>query len=117
MPTYDYRCTACGARFEAWQKFSDEPIRVCPTCSGPAQRVIHAPAITFKGSGFYITDSKGSGASPAASADSGDSGAGNSESAAAKASEPAKTGSESAASAPTSAEPAKAAPTPPAKAS
>ena len=58
MPTYDYRCTACGARFEAWQKFTDEPIRVCPTCAGPAQRVIHAPAITFKGSGFYSTDSK-----------------------------------------------------------
>jgi putative FmdB family regulatory protein len=58
MPTYDYRCTACGARFEAWQKFTDEPIRVCPTCSGPAQRVIHAPAISFKGSGFYSTDSR-----------------------------------------------------------
>lgn len=61
MPTYDYRCTACGARFEAWQKFTDEPIRVCPTCSGPAQRVIHAPAIAFKGSGFYSTDSRASG--------------------------------------------------------
>lgn len=60
MPTYDYRCTACGARFEAWQKFTDEPIRVCPECSGPAQRVIHAPAITFKGSGFYSTDSRAS---------------------------------------------------------
>jgi putative FmdB family regulatory protein len=60
MPTYDYRCTACGARFEAWQKFTDEPIRICPECSGPAQRVIHAPAITFKGSGFYSTDSRAS---------------------------------------------------------
>lgn len=117
MPTYDYRCTACGARFEAWQKFTDEPIRVCPTCSGPAQRVIHAPAITFKGSGFYITDSKGSSATPAASAASGDSGAGDSETAGAKTSEAPKAASESAASAPTSAEPAKAVPTPPAKAS
>jgi putative FmdB family regulatory protein len=55
---YDYRCKACGARFEAWQKFTDDPISVCPTCSGPAQRVIHAAGIMFKGSGFYSTDSK-----------------------------------------------------------
>lgn len=58
MPMYDYRCTACGARFEAWQKFTDDPISVCPTCSGPAQRVIHAAGIMFKGSGFYSTDSR-----------------------------------------------------------
>ena len=67
MPMYDYRCKACGARFEAWQKFTDDPISVCPTCSGPAQRVIHAAGIMFKGSGFYVTDNKGSGAVPAAS--------------------------------------------------
>ncbi|HEU0028477.1 MAG TPA: FmdB family zinc ribbon protein [Ktedonobacterales bacterium] len=111
MPTYDYRCTACGARFEAWQKFTDEPIRVCPTCSGPAQRVIHAPAITFKGSGFYITDSKGSRAVPSGASD------GDGDSAAAKTNEAPKAASESGASAPASAEPAKAAPPPPAKAS
>lgn len=58
MPMYDYRCKACGARFEAWQKFTDDPISVCPTCSGPAQRVIHAAGIMFKGSGFYSTDSR-----------------------------------------------------------
>ena len=58
MPMYDYRCTACGARFEAWQKFTDDPISVCPTCSGPAQRVIHAAGIMFKGSGYYSTDSR-----------------------------------------------------------
>jgi putative FmdB family regulatory protein len=55
---YDYRCKACGARFEAWQKFTDDPISVCPNCSGPAQRVIHAAGIMFKGSGFYSTDSR-----------------------------------------------------------
>lgn len=116
MPTYDYRCTACGARFEAWQKFTDEPIRVCPTCSGPAQRVIHAPAITFKGSGFYITDSKGSGAAPAPAAASGEGGA--SESAAPTTSEAPKTASESAPSASVEpAKPAKPTPTQPAKAS
>lgn len=58
MPMYDYRCKACGAHFEAWQKFTDDPINVCPTCSGPAQRVIHAAGIMFKGSGFYSTDTK-----------------------------------------------------------
>ena len=68
MPMYDYRCKACGARFEAWQKFTDEPISVCPTCSGPAQRVIHAAGIMFKGSGFYSTDSKSGAAIPPADA-------------------------------------------------
>jgi len=65
---YDYRCKACGARFEAWQKFTDDPISVCPTCSGPAQRVIHAAGIMFKGSGFYSTDSKSAAAIPPADA-------------------------------------------------
>jgi putative FmdB family regulatory protein len=65
---YDYRCKACGARFEAWQKFTDDPISVCPTCSGPAQRVIHAAGIMFKGSGFYSTDSKSAAAIPPAEA-------------------------------------------------
>jgi putative FmdB family regulatory protein len=65
---YDYRCKACGARFEAWQKFTDDPISVCPNCSGPAQRVIHAAGIMFKGSGFYSTDSKSGAAIPPADA-------------------------------------------------
>ena len=68
MPMYDYRCKACGARFEAWQKFTDDPISVCPTCSGPAQRVIHAAGIMFKGSGFYSTDSKSHSSIPPADA-------------------------------------------------
>lgn len=121
MPTYDYRCTACGARFEAWQKFTDEPIRICPTCSGPAQRVIHAPAITFKGSGFYITDSKAgaaaaiAGETPSASDDAAPKAA--SDGAAPKASEAPKASTESAASAPASPAPAKPAPSPSTKAS
>ncbi|HEX8733641.1 MAG TPA: FmdB family zinc ribbon protein [Ktedonobacterales bacterium] len=64
MPMYDYRCKACDARFEAWQKFTDDPISVCPNCSGPAQRVIHAAGIMFKGSGFYSTDNKSAAAIP-----------------------------------------------------
>ncbi len=121
MPTYDYRCTACGARFEAWQKFSDEPIRVCPTCSGPAQRVIHAPAITFKGSGFYSTDSKGSGGAAAIAGETSSASDGaapkDGDNAAAKTSEAPKVSSESAASASTSPTPAKPAASPSTKAS
>ncbi|MDE3229289.1 MAG: hypothetical protein KGO05_05370 [Chloroflexota bacterium] len=93
MPMYDYRCKACGARFEAWQKFTDDPISVCPNCSGPAQRVIHAAGIMFKGSGFYSTDNKSAAAipptdattTPAASADAAPKASGESASAAASA--------------------------------
>jgi len=60
MPAYDYRCQACGNRFEAWQKITDDPIQVCPKCSGHVQRIIHATGIVFKGGGFYSTDHRGS---------------------------------------------------------
>jgi len=57
MPLYEYECEAeNGRRFEIIQKFSDEILKVCPTCGGPVRKLISAPAIQFKGSGFYITD-------------------------------------------------------------
>jgi putative FmdB family regulatory protein len=57
MPLYEYECEAeNGRRFEIIQKFSDETLKVCPTCGGPVRRLISSPAIQFKGSGFYITD-------------------------------------------------------------
>jgi putative FmdB family regulatory protein len=57
MPLYEYECEAeSGRRFEIIQKFSDEPLTVCPTCGGPVRRLISSPAIQFKGSGWYITD-------------------------------------------------------------
>jgi putative FmdB family regulatory protein len=57
MPLYEYECAAeNGRRFEVIQKFSDEPVAVCPTCGGPVRRLISSPAIQFKGSGWYITD-------------------------------------------------------------
>ena len=57
MPLYEYECEAeNGRRFEVIQKFSDEPVTVCPTCGGPVRRLISSPAIQFKGSGWYITD-------------------------------------------------------------
>jgi len=59
MPAYDYRCQACGNRFDVWQKITDDPIQVCPKCSGHVQRIIHATGIVFKGAGFYSTDQRG----------------------------------------------------------
>ena len=56
MPLYEYQCEKCGELFEVMQKFSDEPLATHPTCGGPVHRLISAPALQFKGSGWYITD-------------------------------------------------------------
>ena len=57
MPLYEYQCDACGHRFEIiHQKFSDPPAATCPSCGGTVQKLQSAPAIQFKGAGFYITD-------------------------------------------------------------
>ena len=56
MPLYEYQCESCGHRFEIRQSFKDEPLTVCPRCGGPIHLLIQAPAIVFKGSGFYVTD-------------------------------------------------------------
>jgi putative FmdB family regulatory protein len=53
MPLYEYECTACHERTEKIQKFSDPEITICPHCSGHLERVISAPAISFKGGGWY----------------------------------------------------------------
>jgi putative FmdB family regulatory protein len=55
MPIYEYRCKR-GHTFDAIQRMSDEPLEVCEVCEAPATRVLHAPAVHFKGSGFYNTD-------------------------------------------------------------
>ena len=55
MPIYEYRCTE-GHVFDAIQRFSDDPLGECQVCGAPAQKVLHAPAVHFKGSGFYNTD-------------------------------------------------------------
>ena len=55
MPTYEYRCTN-GHTFEAVQSMSDDALTVCEVCGAPVQRVLHSPAVHFKGSGFYNTD-------------------------------------------------------------
>ncbi len=56
MPLYEYRCRECGRRFERLQKVTAEPIRECPYCSGPVDRLLGVPALQFKGSGWYVTD-------------------------------------------------------------
>ena len=53
MPIYEYKCTACHKHTEKIQKFSDPEITVCPYCSGTLERVLHAPAVSFKGGGWY----------------------------------------------------------------
>jgi putative FmdB family regulatory protein len=56
MPTYEYACRACGHIFEIVQKMSDDPLVICPECGGELRKVFSAPAIAFKGPGFYATD-------------------------------------------------------------
>lgn len=55
MPIYEYRCDN-GHTFETLQRMADDPLTECENCGAPAQRVLHAPAVHFKGSGFYNTD-------------------------------------------------------------
>ena len=62
MPIYEYECRACGKRFDRLQSFKDEPVRVCPTCGGETRRVIQPVGVIFKGSGWYVTDSRKPGA-------------------------------------------------------
>jgi putative FmdB family regulatory protein len=63
MPTYRYRCSDCGNEFDQYQKFADEPLTVCPACDGAIRRVIQPVGVVFKGSGWYVTDSRPSSSS------------------------------------------------------
>jgi putative FmdB family regulatory protein len=53
MPLYEYQCNECGRRTEKIQKFSDPELTVCPFCSGRLERTLTAPAVQFKGGGWY----------------------------------------------------------------
>ena len=59
MPTYQYRCKACGHDLEVVQSFTDDPLDTCPECQGALKKVYGNVGISFKGSGFYKTDSRG----------------------------------------------------------
>ena len=69
MPTYGYRCTACEHRFDQFQRMTDDPLTDCPACGGLVRRVIHPVGVVFKGSGWYITDSRKSSSAENGSAD------------------------------------------------
>jgi putative FmdB family regulatory protein len=111
MPTYEYACKSCNEHVEVVQSFKDDPLTTCPACSGPLRKVFGSIGISFKGSGFYKTDSRpkpksdkaaassssSSSSSSEKSASSSDSSSGSSDKPAAKA--PASTGSESKAAA------------------
>ena len=56
MPLYEYECKKCGHRFERIQRFSDPLVKKCPECGGKVEQVLSAPAVQFKGSGWYVTD-------------------------------------------------------------
>jgi putative FmdB family regulatory protein len=56
MPLYEYECKKCHHRFEKIQKFSDRMVKKCPECGGVVEQMISAPAVQFKGSGWYVTD-------------------------------------------------------------
>lgn len=75
MPIYEYQCKTCKHRFEKIQQFSDRPVRKCPQCGGPVEKLLSKSSVQFKGSGWYATDyaRKGS-AGDSGSSDGADSG-------------------------------------------
>ena len=56
VPIYEYQCEACNHRFEVIQKISDRPIKKCVLCQGKVHKLLSAPGLLFKGSGWYVTD-------------------------------------------------------------
>ena len=87
MPTYEYECGLCRCRFEMKQGYDEEAQAMCPQCQGRARRVFQSTPVIFKGSGFYITDSRkgketetSQGESKASKSETGKSEAGKSES-------------------------------------
>jgi putative FmdB family regulatory protein len=56
LPLYEYQCKKCHSLMERIQKFSDAPLTICPHCGGELEKQLSAPAVQFKGSGWYVTD-------------------------------------------------------------
>jgi putative FmdB family regulatory protein len=71
MPIYEYKCHQCGQKFEVRQRISEEPLKVHEDCGGELERLISAPALHFKGTGWYVTDYAKSGKSPSTSTSDG----------------------------------------------
>jgi putative FmdB family regulatory protein len=76
VPLYEYQCKSCHTTLERIQKFSDPPLTTCPHCGGELEQLLSAPAVQFKGAGWYVTDyaRKGSGAAPKDGNSAGESG-------------------------------------------
>lgn len=72
MPLYDYKCHSCGAVFEVRQTFSEELLKNHEGCGGELERLISAPALMFKGTGWYVTDYARGGSKPAEGASKSD---------------------------------------------
>ncbi len=74
MPLYEYQCKSCHTLTERIQKFSDPPLTICPHCGGELEQMLSAPAVQFKGAGWYVTDyaRKGSSAGRTGNKSSGD---------------------------------------------
>ena len=70
MPTYEYACKECGEHLEVVQSFKDAPLTECGRCGGTLRKVFSAAGIIFKGSGYYVTDSRKSGSGAPATSDS-----------------------------------------------
>lgn len=105
MPIYEYECRKCKAHTEVFQKITDKPMVKCRKCGGRLEKLLSAPAIQFKGSGWYVTDYSSKGKAPEKSDSETASGGGDKKDAAsekksdkAKESSPAKKGSEPASS-------------------
>ena len=73
MPLYEYECKKCGHRFEKIQLYSAKMVKKCPECGGQVEQMISAPAVQFKGSGWYVTDYAKKSSSPGASGSNSDS--------------------------------------------
>ena len=73
MPLYEYKCVKCGHRFEKIESLGASETKKCPKCGARAERMASAPAIQFKGSGWYVTDYAGKNSAAAPSEGSGDS--------------------------------------------
>jgi putative FmdB family regulatory protein len=106
LPLYEYRCTKCGFRFEKIQHFNAEPETECPKCHGVLKRPLTAPALQFKGAGWYVNDYAAKGGSAAEDKTSEPGAAAPAENKGGTAEPAAKTGAAPAASKPASAEPA-----------
>jgi putative FmdB family regulatory protein len=71
VPLYEYECQQCNHRFEKIQTFRADPETICPQCGGQLEKLISAPAIQFKGAGWYVSDysAKGAASKKASSAE------------------------------------------------